>query len=137
MASYKIIIVGSAKRGKTQWVNRLLLNIKEKRGYIPTQGVEVSSLTFPSGTIAKIWDTAGQERYRSLGDGYYVNANAALIFADNEEEASYWVHEVLRVCPLIALFVMTGKPSSFSNRLPIKDKSKDPSSILEELLLHI
>lgn len=134
MSSYKVIIVGNTKRGKTQWVNRLLFK-KEEGDYSPTQGVNVSSLTLPSRNIVKIWDIGG--KYRGLGNGYYIGASAALIFADNEEEASYWVHDVLRICPLIALLVVTQDPLLFSNNLPIKNKNGNPSSILEEIILEV
>lgn len=133
MNSYKIIIVGNSKRGKSEWVQRLLH--KRRRGiYIATQGVEISSLTLSSNKVVRIWDMAGQAKYCGLSDAYYINASAALIFVDNEEEATHWLNEVMRICSPIPVFFITQNSSIFPPQLPVKNKEENPYSILKELI---
>lgn len=91
MKTYKTLLVGEGGCGKSTWVARLNA---EKNGsklfeqkYIATLGVEVVPVIAQSPSdgskyIANIWDCAGQDKFSGLGDGYYVQAQAA-IFAFN------------------------------------------------------
>lgn len=99
MATKKVLLVGNGARGKTEWAKQA-----PHQPYIPTQGVEVHPVRSDDGVVrVKLWDCAGMYKYGGLRDGYYINADAALIFADNEKEAIYWAQEVLRVTPNIPI----------------------------------
>jgi len=95
--SYKIVLVGDGKRGKTDFVLRLGGNLPRET-YTPTQGVEVHPIRTSVGVV-KIWDTAGQEKYGGLCDGYYIKADAFIIFAETKEELNRWKHNIHRVVP--------------------------------------
>jgi GTP-binding nuclear protein Ran len=84
---FKIVLVGEGGVGKTTYLKRLLTGKFEKR-YIATLGVEVYPLSFNT-TSRKvqlnIWDCAGQEQFNGLRDGYYRNADGAIIMADDRK----------------------------------------------------
>jgi GTP-binding nuclear protein Ran len=90
--TFKILLLGSASVGKTSFINRLLGKCF-KHSYNPTLGVEVNPLRFSysndkgeKGTIIfNVWDCAGQERYKGLGDGYYIQSDAAIFMFDGSE----------------------------------------------------
>ena len=81
---FKIVLVGDDRVGKTSFVER------HKKGsfdtkYIPTQGVDVTPLTFNTnyGLITfKVWDCASQEKFGGLRDGYYYGADGAIVMFD-------------------------------------------------------
>lgn len=50
----------------------------------PTLGVEVHPYR-TDGKVFNLWDCAGKEKLGGLRDGYYINANIALIFHGGEE----------------------------------------------------
>src|SRR5436190_845999 len=68
--------------------------------YKPTLGVSVKTINYEDLKI-KIWDTGGVEKYRGLGDGYYLNSDAAIAFytKDTFKETSTLVRDFKRVCP--------------------------------------
>jgi GTPase SAR1 family protein len=72
--------------------------------YVP---VEVSQVSVGTNKVTKLWGTAGNPRYRGLGDGYYIGAKGAIIFANNEDEAKYWLMEIKRVTNNIPVVLMT------------------------------
>jgi GTP-binding nuclear protein Ran len=122
MPTFKIVLLGDAGSGKTALMNRLLGVAHEPGSYAPTLGVEVSPLRVDVRSQAtgqravaclNVWDTAGDERYSGLGDGYYIQADAAIICVrapqakrKGEKPSRFsgggvgrWVHEFRRVNP--------------------------------------
>lgn len=91
MDTYKTILVGEGGCGKTTWLSRIMAEktgakLFEKK-YIATLGVQVQPIVALSPTtgeqyIANIWDCAGQEKFSGLGDGYYIQAQAAIFAFD-------------------------------------------------------
>ena len=80
METKKIVLIGDAKVGKTTFVE-LLKNGSFKNDYIPTLGVEVNPIR--RGTKCyNIWDCAGDERFGGLRDGYWVEAQGAIVMCD-------------------------------------------------------
>jgi small GTP-binding protein len=75
----KIVIVGDTMCGKTSLVN--ILKNSPILGHNPTLGVEVDSL-HKYNRFFNLWDCGGDERFTCLGDGYYVQAQGAIIFCD-------------------------------------------------------
>ena len=74
-------MVGDGGTGKTTVLKRHLTGEFEKK-YVATLGVEVHPFVFHNnrGPIKfNIWDTAGQEKFVGLGDGYYIQAQCAIM----------------------------------------------------------
>jgi len=98
MRAFKVVVTGSAETGKTSFVQRLL-DGSFPQDYSPTHGVDVHGVivkTSHGSVCLNFWDCAGQDRYRGLGDGYYINADAALIFVVSETEKVSWTLEQVR-----------------------------------------
>ncbi|KAB0384229.1 hypothetical protein FD755_006146 [Muntiacus reevesi] len=80
---FKLVLVGDGSTGKTTFVKLHLTGEFEK--YVATLGVEVHPLVFHTnrGPIKfNVWDTAGQEKIGGLRDGYYIQAQCAIIMFD-------------------------------------------------------
>lgn len=128
--TFKCLLVGDGGTGKTTYVKR---HIKGEfiRKYVATMGVEVHPLIFGTnyGRIQfNIWDTAGQEKFGGLRDGYYINAQAAIIMFDLTSRITYknapnWHRDVCRVCSGIPI-VLCG------NKADVKDRKVKAKSII-------
>jgi GTP-binding nuclear protein Ran len=109
---FKVVLIGNGATGKTSWIKRLFLNYFETR-YNPTLGVEVHSYEVHSyevphrNVVFNMWDCAGQERFGGLRDGYYICANAAIIFHEIGGP-DQWQRDFQRVCdkdePIVHVF---------------------------------
>ena len=80
---FKLVLVGDGGTGKTIFVKRHLTGEFEK--YVATLSVEVHPLVFHTnrGPIKfNVWDPAGQEKFGGLRDGYYIQAQRAIIMFD-------------------------------------------------------
>lgn len=105
MPTFKVVLCGDGGVGKTTFVNRHISGEFEKK-YVATLGVEVHPLTFHTnrGPICfNVWDTAGQEKFGGLRDGYYIQAQAAIIMFDVTSRITYqhvpnWHRDLSRVC---------------------------------------
>lgn len=86
----KVVLVGSAKSGKT----KLTRAVKQQRWdtYIPTIGVEVCSVKY-KGKNFDLWDTAGDVRYGGLRDGYWISADKFIVL-DSKDRWSYWKSQI-------------------------------------------
>jgi len=103
---FKVVLIGNGASGKTTWLKRLLTNSFDQR-YVPTLGVEVHPYEIPGENIVfNVWDCAGQEKFGGLRDGYYICANAGIIFHDLEKDL--WQRDFRRVCdkdePIVHVF---------------------------------
>ena len=128
ITTFKIVLVGDAKVGKTSLLYKLLypdasldsilnefnkpdVNIKEldlPDNYCPTLGVSVHPVTFLTNYgvyCLNIWDCAGQEKYKGLNDGYFIQTQGAIIMRDNTTTTSFnkYKTDVFRVveCPYV------------------------------------
>ena len=83
--SFKVVVIGPAKVGKTGLVRRLR-NLEPTHNYLATLGVEVHpvkfTLNYPRGCVSEIclsiWDCAGDPKFTGLADGYYIGADLAI-----------------------------------------------------------
>jgi GTPase SAR1 family protein len=70
--------------------------------YIPTLGVEVHPLVVNTNhgrMRLNVWDCAGLERYGGLRDGYYIQADGAMVFSANPhpiDEYRKWCSDLRR-----------------------------------------
>lgn len=103
--TYKVCILGGGECGKTSFVLSHV-NGEFRKKYLPTLGVEVHPILFStkSGTNNGMvrfncWDCAGQERFGGLRDGYYIQAQACILFYTNEEETTKFLNDMKRVSP--------------------------------------
>jgi len=128
---FKVVIVGDGSTGKTTFVRRHVSGEFEKK-YIPTLGVEVRPLRFftSQGWIEfNVWDTAGQEKFGGLRDGYYIQADAAIVFFDVTSRESYrnvprWYSDLTRVCGAEIPIVLVG------NKVDVKDRAVKAKTIV-------
>ena len=119
---FKCVLVGDGGVGKTTYVKRHENGDFEKV-YVPTRGAEVHRLTFSTscGPITfNCWDTAGQEKFGGLRDGYYVDADCAILMFDVTSRSSYdslanWHRDLTRVCGNIPI-VMVGNKCDMKER---------------------
>ena len=104
--SFKVVLIGDGGVGKSTF-RKYHLTSEFEEVYIPTLGVTVDPIKFDTncGPITfNVWDCAGQEKFSGLGEGYYISADAALIFFDvtsriSFKNAAWWKNEFKKVCP--------------------------------------
>ena len=88
---FKIILVGSAKVGKSSVLLRFTDNTFKKE-YQPTIGVEFGTKVVEAdGKKYKLqlWDTAGDERFRSITSAYYRGSNAIVLIFNIADKKSF------------------------------------------------
>jgi GTP-binding nuclear protein Ran len=122
---FKVILVGDGGVGKTSFMTRLLKDTFVKT-YQPTLGVERSLLQFPTNrnfdVAFDVWDTAGQKQFGGLRDGYYIQAQAAIIMFDVQSRLTYkaveaWYNDVVRVCSADIPIVLVGNKCDLKDRV--------------------
>ena len=104
----KLVLVGDGDVGKSTLVERLC-NRSFDSIYSATLGVEV----YPWGNYI-IWDTAGKEKFGGLRDGYYINANLAIIMVDATSEITAksiknWYSDLKRATPNVKIGILVNK----------------------------
>ena len=123
----KLVLVGDGGVGKTTYIKRHQTGEFEKK-YIPTTGVHVSQLSFQTSQgliVFNVWDTAGQERFGGLREGYYLDAQCAILMFDVTSPATYrnvatWHRDLTRVCPNIPIVLVGNKIDIRDRKVPVK-----------------
>jgi GTP-binding nuclear protein Ran len=82
---YKVVLIGDGCVGKTSFVNRVHNPDSFDFEYIPTRGVDITSIEI-DGVAFDVWDCAGQEEFEGLRDGYFVGADCVIIMCDERIE---------------------------------------------------
>ena len=93
-------------------------------------GVEVHPIVFYTtrGPIKfNVWDTAGQEKFGGLRDGYYIQAQCAIIMFNVTARVTYnnvpvWHHDLVQVCDGIPI-VLCG------NKVDVKERKVKPKQV--------
>ncbi|KAK2115050.1 hypothetical protein P7K49_005676, partial [Saguinus oedipus] len=106
---FKLVSVGDGGTGKTSFVKRHLTGEFEK--YVATSGAEVHPLVFHTnrGPVKfNIGDTASQEKSGELRDGYYIQAQSAIIMFDVTSRVTHknvpgWHRDLVQVCERIPI----------------------------------
>lgn len=99
--SYKILIVGESRVGKTSIIKRLNNNLFHENT-ISTVGLDFVNLFFKIDNLnvkLQIWDTAGQERFRTLTKSQFKNTKGILLVYDITDRQSfksleYWINNL-------------------------------------------
>ena len=99
--------------------------------YTATMGVEIHPIVFYTsrGPIRfNVWDTAGQEKFGGLRDGYYIQAQCAIIMFDVTARVTYsnvptWHRDLEHVCDGIPT-VLCG------NKVDVKDRKVKPKQVI-------
>ncbi len=84
---YKIVLVGDGEVGKSTYVNRLITG-DFKKVSVPTIGCEIHPFSY-SNSVVNLWDCAGKNEYSSLGEGYWSDADGAIVMFDVMNHESY------------------------------------------------
>jgi len=132
--TFKLVLVGEGGVGKTTFVKRHVTGEFEKK-YVATLGVEVHPIKFHTNRgeiVFNVWDTAGQEKFGGLRDGYYIQAQCAIIMFDVTSRITYqrvpnWHRDLERVCndpsgrriPIVLV----------GNKVDVKDRKVKPKAI--------
>jgi GTP-binding nuclear protein Ran len=89
---FKLVLVGDGGVGKTAFAKKHVTGEFERK-YAPTNRIEFHSIDLNTdrGKIRfNVWDTAGVEELAGLGDGYYIDAECAIIMFDVTKEETYF-----------------------------------------------
>ena len=114
MIEKKVVLVGDGGVGKTIFVKCLMDQDFDPK-YIATLGVEVHPVLDNERNIQyNIWDTAGQEKFGGLRDGYYINADIAIIMysVDNKlaaKSVDKWEKDIRDICGDIPIHIIGNK----------------------------
>lgn len=123
----KVVLVGDGGVGKTTFIKRHQTGEFEKK-YYPTTGVQVSQLSFQTSRgliVFNVWDTAGQEKFGGLREGYYLEAQSAILMFDVTSPSTYknvasWHRDLTRVCPDIPIVLVGNKIDVRDRKIPAK-----------------
>ena len=110
---HKVVLIGDPMVGKTSLMTRLLKGYFNKT-YNPTIGTGCGTWESSNGldkTFLSLWDTAGQEKYRSLGQIFYQNSEAAVLVISQtvplaQQNPDSWVKEFREVAGYNAYVVV-------------------------------
>ena len=99
--SFKIILIGDARSGKTSLSSKATRNTFDSN-YYSTIGFEFFTFHIKINEKAislQIWDTCGQETYRSLISSFYSNSSLGMIFYSIDDKNSFihienWMHDL-------------------------------------------
>lgn len=87
LPTYKIIIVGKTKAGKTKLLTRYRFGNYTDAGSI-TVGVDSFVIKTPKAKFS-YYDTAGQDRYKAIVSSYYRGSDAVLLVYDVSSQQSF------------------------------------------------
>ena len=127
-SSYKVILVGDSKVGKSSLVKRVKTNDYSDM-HVPTMGCEVHPFIFDTSygeVVLKVWDFAGQKELLGNMDECFVKADGCILMFSNNDEYSNvvkWDNRVKASLPFIPTIIVKNKSvigeeeTDFSNKL--------------------
>jgi small GTP-binding protein len=116
MRTFKIVIAGDGRVGKTSLVHRYVAGTFN-RSYSVTIGADFASREVDMGneTIRLVlWDLAGQRRFQIVRDGFYRGARVVLLVFDITNRQSWedmllWEQEVTQRVPTAQIVIVGNK----------------------------
>ena len=109
----KILLIGQEKVGKTTYVSRLTdPDFILSESYKSTNGVEIKTInlcTNMDNLQIDIWDITGNEKLCGLRDGYYINADAAILMYNSKTQIGDDFKELNRICNDIPIVLLKNK----------------------------
>lgn len=100
--TYKICLVGDEYTGKTSFVRKLGWG-EYLSEYTPTLGVEVHPICIGSNSY-NVWDVAGKKEFQGLLDGYFIQADAFIVFASGEKKTEKWLKSIPANIPCVLVW---------------------------------
>lgn len=139
----KIVLIGDANVGKTTFL-RMLLGKSYSIDYNATLGVEVHTIR-RGNKCYNVWDCGGKDKFRGLGDGYWIQAQGAIVMCDptnlkSIQNVETWSKEFKRIVgddvPIVYVINKSEMlPYDFSDKRFIKISCKHNEN-LEDVLSH-
>ncbi|BBI30496.1 GTP binding nuclear protein Ran [Acanthamoeba castellanii medusavirus] len=134
--SFKVILVGDGCVGKSSLaksLEALFPTVQHGKGFMDLS-YDLCQLTVSTSRghiLINLWDTAGRERWGRVSDGYYVQANAAILVFDVTNRLSHrhlkdWHANVERVCEDIPVVVCGNKADNAKGRKIMARHNKFP-----------
>lgn len=127
--SYKIIVLGQGKVGKSSLISRFVHNKFELNTLSSTGMNEFTKIISidDQNIILHLWDTAGQEAYQSIVPLYFKGCKAAIIVFDITDDISfkrvnYWLSQVKDQAPSDILIMLIGNKSDLEDRRTVNKK---------------
>lgn len=135
ITTYKLILAGDSTVGKTTWINRHATG-NFTTNYKSTIGVEVTPIKFLSNneTICfNVWDVSGNPIYQGIADGYYIQADCAIIMFDVHNKSSYentksYYQKIREICGNIPI-LFCGNKVDIVNRIVKPKQIKYPREV--------
>jgi small GTP-binding protein len=120
--TFKVVVLGDSRVGKTSLIARQLLGDKPSPAN-PTVGCHCCEIRVAvdfTEVALQVWDTAGQEMYRSLVPVYLRGARAALLVYDVTDVNSFdslghWFDILMGVVPAGASVYVVGNKTDLEN----------------------
>ena len=130
--SYKVILIGDKKTGKTAYLDNIRYSTYNNE-YIPTMGVNVHPISLNTNYgeyIFKIWDTAGDDKYGGMREGYYIEADACIVFyTENSDhvKTDKLLKKFLEINPDAEVVIVWSKYDQENERNYIENMSYTPA----------
>ena len=114
-SSFKVVFLGDAAVGKTQIINKFVIN-NFATEYQPTISATYSSksISWSNKRIdLQLWDTPGQEKYRKLAKVFYKNSHLIVFVYAIDDKKSFnniksWVEDVVSKVDKKTKFLLVG-----------------------------
>jgi len=111
---FKLVLLGDKRSGKSAFIRRFV-NSKFTDIYVATLGVDVHPVpcqTNYGNYVLDVWDTAGDPKHGGLTDGYYIGANACIVFHDDQSDETLISRRLFRfkrMCPTATIIEVWNK----------------------------
>ena len=107
---YKTLLIGPSGIGKTSFLTKLYhrRNDVNVLNILNTIGVDVKPVALHQEhrkIRLNIWDCAGNMRYKGLGKEYYLNADLAVVFKNDNMNMTDVCRDILEVCGDIPVLI--------------------------------
>lgn len=125
----KIILLGDANVGKTNYCKRVLCGIFDTK-YVATLGAEVNTFNYYGNTI-KIWDVAGNPKFSGEKKPYFLKSDGCIIMVDSTCESPFanvelHINQFRKACPDAPIIIVGNKNDN------VNSDSKKNNKLLAE-----